>query len=116
QGALLRLQHLKAVRQPMGLEHPCDAITSAGLSSTTAMTSVGRGFVVSMSVTFSCWMPTQHTLKHTARCLSQLRCTFRQKIPLSPPSKFPHSIGFSGEGPLPFSISLKLCRSSSILC
>src|SRR5215470_15031313 len=26
-----------------------------------------------------------------------------------------HSIGFSGEGPLPFSISLKLCRYPSIL-
>ena len=29
--------------------------------------------------------------------------------------KCSHSIGFSGEGPLPFSISLKLCRYPSIL-
>ncbi len=28
---------------------------------------------------------------------------------------FPHSIEFSGEGPLPFVISLKLCRYSSML-
>jgi hypothetical protein len=27
----------------------------------------------------------------------------------------PHSIEFRGEGPLPFSISLQLCRYSSIL-
>jgi hypothetical protein len=29
--------------------------------------------------------------------------------------EFPHSSGFSGEGPLPCAISLKLCRYSSIV-
>jgi hypothetical protein len=66
--------------------------TSAGLSSTTAITSRGYGVAVFMAMTFPARLTTQHTLKYTAIALdmaepAKLLPTGRDAAPQGPPAR-----------------------------